>query len=179
MKHIPAIKSVLSVVLFATLPALAQSPSPDEVSPLKLDLPQLDVAQPVRPQYRMGFDAPVSFKNLGGFPALSLAGKTPDGDPRNYDNGYVLPSGQGNPSPIQIIGDITARARFPQHDRQCRSSSAATVSTRTTITTHQCPALSSPNNWELVHKESWHGGWKGPLATPTCTSMMPGRYRPA
>jgi hypothetical protein len=42
--------------------------------------------------YRMGFNMPVSFKNLGGYAPLPNPANprlTPDGDPYNYDDGYV------------------------------------------------------------------------------------------
>ena len=64
MKYIPAVQSVFSVALFATLSALAQSPSPDAVSPLNLELPQPESPNRFGLNYRMGFNAPVSFTHL-------------------------------------------------------------------------------------------------------------------
>ena len=63
MKYIRAIQSVFSVVLLAAPPALAQSPSPDPVSPLKLEVPQAPSPNRFGLSYRMGFNAPVSFKH--------------------------------------------------------------------------------------------------------------------
>jgi hypothetical protein len=43
--------------------------------------------------YRMGFNISASFKNLGGFAALTSLtnpGRTPNNDPFNYDNGYIF-----------------------------------------------------------------------------------------
>ena len=43
--------------------------------------------------YRMGFNISASFKNLGGFAALTPQtnpGRTPNNDPFNYDNGYIF-----------------------------------------------------------------------------------------
>jgi hypothetical protein len=161
MKHIPAIKSVLSVVLLATPPALAQSPSQDEVSPLKLDLPQSQSPNRFGLSYRMGFNAPVSFKNLGGFPALSLAGKTPDGDPRNYDNGYVLPSGQGNPTPYTYYWGYDNASQVSGNTIVMqRSSSAATVRSDDHYDTPMS-GFELTYNRELIHKECWRGGLEG------------------
>jgi hypothetical protein len=42
--------------------------------------------------YRLGLNTPVSFKNLGGYAALPAGATsrlTPDGDPYNYNDGYV------------------------------------------------------------------------------------------
>ena len=102
MKYIRVIQSVLTVVLLATPPVLAQSPPPDEVSSLKLDLPPAPSPDRIGLSYRMGFNAPVSFKTpvsikgFGGNPAPSAPRYTPDGDRYNYDNGYVLVDSTGN-----------------------------------------------------------------------------------
>ncbi len=51
----------------------------------------------------MGFNAPVSFTHLGGFPALSVAPTTPNGNRFNYDNGYVLRDSSGNAGGTNLL----------------------------------------------------------------------------
>jgi hypothetical protein len=161
MKYIPAIQSVLSLVLLATPPVLAQSPSPDAVSSVNLDLPPAPSPNRIGLSYRMGFNAPVSFKHLGGFPAQSVARNTPDGDRYNYDNGYVLTDSSGNAmgytrywgydSASQVSGDTIVMQR---------SSSAATASSDDHYDSPM-PGFELTYNRELIHKKSWRGGLEG------------------
>jgi hypothetical protein len=163
MNHIPAIKSVLWVALLATLPALAQSPSPDAPSPLKLELPQAQSPNRFGLSYRMGFNAPVSFSKLGGFPALSVVrSKTPDGDSYNYDNGYVLADSSGNAMGYTRYWGYDNASQVPGNGTivMQRSSSAATASSND----HYDAPMSGIEltyNRELIHKESWRGGLEG------------------
>jgi hypothetical protein len=161
MKYIPAIHSVLSAVLLATLPVLAQSPSSNAVSDLKLDLPPAPSPNRIGLSYRMGFNAPVSFKHLGGFPAQSVTRNTPDGDRYNYDNGYVLRDSSGNAlgytrywgydNASQVSGDAIVMQR---------SSSAATASSNDHYDTPMS-GFELTYNRELIHKKSWRGGLEG------------------
>jgi hypothetical protein len=162
MKHIPAIKSVLSVVLLATPPAFAQSSSPDAGSSLKLDLPKAESANRFGLNYRMGFNAPVSFKNLGGFPALSVPRYTPDGDRYNYDNGYALPDGRvGNTEFTRYWGyDNASQVSGNNAIVMQRSSSSATASSDNHYD-NPMSGLELTYNRELIHNESWRGGLEG------------------
>ena len=86
MKYIRAILPVLTVMSLATPPVYAQSSSPDTVASINLDPPPAATPNRFALSYRMGFNAPVSFKHLGGYPALG-GGHIPtlDGDQYNYD----------------------------------------------------------------------------------------------
>jgi hypothetical protein len=160
MKHLPAIKSVLAVALLAAPSVLAQSP--DAVSPLKLEVPQVKSPNRFGLHYRMGFNAPVSFKNLGGFPALSVPRYTPDGDLYNYDNGYVLTDSSGNAMGYTRYWgyDNASQASGNGAVVMQRSSSAATASSND----HYDSPMSGVEltyNRELMHKKSWRGGLEG------------------
>ena len=165
MKHIPAIMSVLLVALFATPPVLAQSPSSDEVSPLKLELPQSQSPNRFSLSYRMGFNIPVSFKNIGGFPALSIARYTPDGDRYNYDNGYVLRDSAGNAMGYTRYWGYDNASQVSGNDSVVmqRSSSAATASSNDHYDTPMS-GFELTYNRELVHKASWRGGLEAAFA---------------
>jgi len=162
MKPIPAIKSVLSVALLATPGALAQSTSPDTPPSLNLDPPQSQLPNRFGLSYRMGFNAPVSFSKLGGYPALSLARYTPDGDRYNYDNGYVLVDASGNAmgytrywgydNASQVSGNSSIVMQ--------RSSSAPTSSSNDHYDTPMS-GFELTYNRELIHRESWRGGLEG------------------
>jgi hypothetical protein len=162
MKHIPSIKSVFAVALLVTPPVLAQSPSPDSVSPLKLDPPQTQSPNRFGLSYRMGFNAPVSFKNLGGFQALSVARYTPDGDRYNYDNGYVLRDSSGNAGGTSWYWgyDNASQASGSTSVVMQRSSSAATASSNDHYDTPMS-GFELTYNRELIDKESWRGGLEG------------------
>src|SRR6266850_1757895 len=52
--------------------------------------------------YRMGFNISAKFKGLGGYAVVTPPGnpqRTPNGDPWNYDNGYVYPDTTQNAHP--------------------------------------------------------------------------------
>lgn len=161
MKHIRAIYSVLSVVLLAAPTVLAQSSSPDAVPSVNLDLPPAPSANRIGLSYRMGFNAPVSFKNLGGFPAQSVARYTPDGDRYNYDNGYVLTDSSGNAMGYtRYWGYDSASQASSTAINVERSSSVATASSND----HYDAPMSGfelTYNRELIRKKSWRGGLEG------------------
>ena len=61
-------------------------------STLKLDPTNQPSPNRIGLSYRLGLNTPVSFKNLGGYtplPTRLTSRLTPDGDPYNYDDGYV------------------------------------------------------------------------------------------
>ena len=140
---------------------MAQSPSPDAVAPLNLDLPPAPSLNRIGLAYRMGFNAPVSFKNLGGYPALSVPRNTLDGDRFNYDNGYALTDSSGNAmgytrywgydNQRQLSGDTVVMQR---------SSSAATASSNDHYDTPMS-GVELTYNRELIRKKSWRGGLEG------------------
>ena len=162
MKSIPAIRSVFAVALLATPSALAQAPSPDTTSPLTLEAPQPPSRNRFGLSYRMGLNAPLSFKHLGGYPALSAVRYTPDGDRYNYDNGYVLTDSSGNAmgysrywgydSGSQVGGDTTVVMQ--------RSSSVATASSND-HTDVPMNGVELTYNREFIRKKSWRGGLEG------------------
>ena len=162
MKYMLTIPSVFAAALLTTPTVLAQAPSPDPASPLKLD-----VSEPRSPNrfglsYRMGFNVPVSFKHLGGYPALSMPRYTPDGDRYNYDNGYAL---------VDSTGNAMGYTRYWGYDRASQASGDTTV----TMQRSSSLAKASSNdhydvpmsgfeltyNRELIHKKSWRGGLEG------------------
>jgi len=162
MKTVPAIKSVLSVALLATPAAVAQSTSPDAVSPLNLDPPPLQSPNRFGLSYRMGFNAPVSFSKLGGFPALSVPRYTPDGDRYNYDNGYVLTDSSGNAMGYTRYWGYDNASQVPGNGTivMQRSSSAPTSSSNDHYDTPMS-GFELTYNRELIHKDTWRGGLEG------------------
>jgi len=60
-------------------------PSPNSGSPNRIGL-----------NYRMGFNISAKFKNLGGFPALTMPGPAVSGVNHYYDDGYNLVDASGN-----------------------------------------------------------------------------------
>ena len=165
MKYIRNIQSVLTVVLLAAPRALAQSPSPDAVSPLKLEVPQAPSPNRFGLSYQMGFNAPVSFHtpvsvtSLPGYRAPSPARYTPDGDLYNYDNGYVLVDSSGNAmgytrywgydNASQVSGNTIAMQK---------SSSAETMSSPEDHYDTPMSGFEITYNRELIHKDTWRGG---------------------
>jgi hypothetical protein len=110
----------------------------------------------------MGFNTPVSFSHLGGFPALGAGHTlTPDGDQYNYDNGYVLTDSSGNAmgytrywgydSASQVSGNSIVMQR---------SSSAATASSNDQYDSPMS-GVELTYNRELIHKKSWRAGLEG------------------
>ena len=163
MKYIRAILPVLTVVLLATPPVYAQLSSANAVPSINLDPPPAPTPNRFGLSYRMGFNAPVSFKHLGGYPALG-GGHIPtlDGDQYNYDNGYVLTDSSGNAQGLtrywgydsresQIIGTSVLMQR---------SSSAATASSNDHYD-NPMSGFELTYNRELIRKKSWRGGLEG------------------
>ena len=159
MKHHFAIRAALWGALIAALPAAAQSSALDRAVAVK--------GSEERPRnrlglgYRMGFNMPVSFKNLGGYPALSTGQVTPDGAPFNYDNGYVLEDSSHNAGgstwnwgyndASQVLGNQLLMQR---------SSSPATGYSNDHYDT-PTSGLELTYNRELITKKSWRGGLEG------------------
>jgi hypothetical protein len=161
MKHISDAKSVLCAVLFAASPALAQSPSTNEVSSLKLDLPRAPSRNRFGLSYSMGFNAPVSFKNLGGYSALSVPRLTLDGNLYNYDNGFVLPdSGTANSGQTVYWGYDSASQVSGNTITMQRSSSEAIASSNDHFD-NPMSGVEITYNRELIRKKSWRGGLEG------------------
>jgi hypothetical protein len=162
MKPIPAIQSVFAVVLLAALPALAQAPSPDTERPLNLEVPQPRSPNRFGLSYRMGLNIPLTFKHIGGYPALSMPRYTPDGDLYNYDNGYVLTDSSGN---------AMGYSRYWGYDSASQVSSDSTIvmqrsSSATTVRSgeHDDVPMSGfelTYNREFIHKKAWRGGLEG------------------
>jgi hypothetical protein len=162
MKYIPSIRLVLLVPLLATTPVLAQSPSPDAAAPAMLERAQPESPNRFGLSYRMGFNAPLSFKGLGGYPAGSAVRYTPDGDRYNYDNGYVLTDSSGNAMGYTRYWgyDTASQASGNGAIVMNRSSSLATASSED----HYDSPMSGVEltyNRELIRKESWRGGLEG------------------
>ncbi len=162
MKYSPAFPSAFALALLAAVPALAQEPSSNPVPALKLDLPEPRSPNRFGLSYRMGFNMPLTFKNIGGFPALGVARYTPDGDRYNYDNGYVLTDSSGNAmgysrywgydTASQVSGDNAVVMQ--------RSSSEAKVKSGD----HDDAPMSGfelTYNREFIHKKTWRGGLEG------------------
>jgi hypothetical protein len=162
MKYLSAIQSVFTIALLATLPVLAQPLPADSAALLNLDSLPAQSPNRLGLSYRMGFNVPVSFKNLGGFPALSSARYTPDGDRYNYDNGYVL---------VDSSGNAMGLTRYWGYDNANQVSSSGTISMQRSSSS----ATASSNDHyddpmsgveltydrELIRKESWRGGLEG------------------
>jgi hypothetical protein len=162
MKHISAIQSVFALALLASPQALAQAPFPDTESPLNFEVPQPRSPNRFGLSYRMGLNIPLTFKHIGGYPALSVPRYTPDGDLYNYDNGYVLTDSSGNAmgysrywgydGASQVSADTTVLMQ--------RSSSVARASSND----HDDVPMSGfelTYNRELIHKKAWRGGLEG------------------
>ena len=92
MRTVPHTYIVSTLVSLVTCAAWAQTGPLDTVAPAQ---------SPNRfgLNYRMGFNASVKFKNLGGY-TLPASRLTPSGDPYNYNDGYIYidPNGAANPS---------------------------------------------------------------------------------
>jgi hypothetical protein len=169
MKYNRAIQFVLSVVLLATPRVLAQSTSPEPISPLKLELPPAAPNDRLGLSYRMGFNAPVSFrtpasvKSLGGYPAPNAPRYTPDGDRYNYDNGYVLVDSSGNAmgytrywgydNASQVSGNTLAMQKTSSAETISRSAAKAEDHYDTPMS-----GIELTYNRELIRKDAWRGG---------------------
>ena len=153
---------MVAVALLAALSSRAQAPSPETEPPLSIEVPQPRSPNRFGLSYRMGFNAPLSFKHLGGYPALSVPRYTPDGDLYNYDNGYALQDSSGNAmgytrywgydAASQVGGDSSIVMQ--------RSSSSATASSND----HSDAPMSGfevTYNRELIYKKAWRGGLEG------------------
>lgn len=161
MKNSQSIRSAIAVALLSTLSALAQSPSADAPSSLNLDLPARSRNR-FGLRYTMGLNVPLSFKNLGGYPALSAGRLTLDGDRYNYDNGYVLTDSSGNAMGYTRYWgyDSASQAGGNNTVVMQRSSSLATA----TSGDHYDAPMSGVEltyNRELLDKKSWRGGLEG------------------
>jgi len=162
MKYIPAIQSVFAVVLLATPPVLAQAPSPDTVSPLKLELPQPRSPNRFGLSYRLGLNTSVSFKHLRSYPEFGVPRYTPDGDRYNYDNGYVLTDSSGNADGLSWYWGYDNASQASGNDAIAmqRSSSLESASSKD----HDDTPMSGfelTYNREFFHKKSWRGGLEG------------------
>lgn len=134
-------RSLVIASALAASAAPAQPTSPDNPSRIRVE-----ADTPVSPNrfglnYRMGFNISAKFKSLGGYPTLSNPGLTPDGQPWNYDNGYVLEDKQGNASSLTWnwgYSGLPSSTGLPRRDAQLspdgqflflsRSSASADVS---------------------------------------------------
>ena len=162
MKCIPALQSVFTAALLTSAPALAQEASPYTVSLLKRDAPESRSHNRFGLSYRMGFNVPVSFKHLGGYPALSTPRHTPDGDLYNYDNGYALVDSSGNAMGYTRYWGYDQASQVSANNTitMQRSSSAAKASSND----HYDVPMSGfelTYNRELLHNKSWRGGLEG------------------
>jgi hypothetical protein len=61
-----------------------------------LEKPPVESRNRVAFNFRTAFNVDVEFKNVGAFPSAAGTRLTPDGDPFNYDDGYVLVDSSGN-----------------------------------------------------------------------------------
>jgi hypothetical protein len=162
MKYIPAIQSVFAVVLLATPPVLAQEPSPNTASPLKLELPQARSPNRFGLSYRLGLNTSVSFKRLPTYPSFGVPRYTPDGDRYNYDNGYVLTDSSGNADGLSWYWgyDTPNQASGNEAVTMQRSSSLE----QTSSSGHDDTPMSGfelTYNREFIRKKSWRGGLEG------------------
>jgi hypothetical protein len=97
------LKIISSLLVLAAPAARAQDSTPDAESPNRFGL-----------NYRMGFNTPVNFKNLGGFTMPTRL--TPDGAPYNYSDGYVYQSAfTGAPNLTWNWGYDAAPAPYKQY----------------------------------------------------------------
>ena len=164
MKHIPPICLVFPVALLATLPSLAQSPPADAASGLNLSLDSPAAPSPNRfgLSYRMGFDAPVSFKNVAPVPAPTIPQYTLDGSPYNYDNGYVLADSSGN---------AMGYTRYWGYDNANQVSGNGTIVMQKSVSVETASGNDAYDNpmsgvelnydRELIRKATWRGGLEG------------------
>lgn len=81
-------RSLVPVTLAGALAAFAQTPV------IQYPIPQPD--NRVGASFRAVFNVDVDFENFGGFTPPGPSRQTPDGDPFNYDDGYVLTDSSGN-----------------------------------------------------------------------------------
>jgi hypothetical protein len=97
MKYSTLLKlPVLSVILLGTLSMLTQTASAQSASAIKLDPPKEESLNRFGISFGMSFNATVDFKHFGAFAPPTSSRLTPDGDPFNYDDGYVLTDSSGN-----------------------------------------------------------------------------------
>jgi hypothetical protein len=90
MKNKRSLLRLTPALLLAAQMAGAQT-GPDS-SAIKLEPAEQPSPNRFGLAYRMGLNTPVSFKNLGGYtplPSRTTSRLTPDGDPYNYNDGYV------------------------------------------------------------------------------------------
>jgi hypothetical protein len=156
------IQFLVAVALLAKASAFAQAPATDTPTALKLDPPPARSLNRFGLSYRMGFNVPVNFKNLGGYPALNASRLTVDGDRYNYDNGYVLTDSSGNAMGYTRYWGYDSASQVSGNDSivMQRSSSAATVSSGD----HYDAPISGVEvtyNRELLAQKSWRGGLEG------------------
>lgn len=161
MKYIRTIQSVLSVALLAAPSVLAQSSPPDDTLSIKLDIPPAPSPNRIGLSYRMGFNAPVSFSHLGGFPAQSVPRYTPDGDRYNYDNGYVLRDSSGNAMGYTRYWGYDSASQVSGNSILMQSSSSAATASSNDHYDNPMSGFELTYNRELIHKKSWRGGLEG------------------
>ncbi len=186
MKHTTKKHLVFAVALVVALPALAQSlatnttpavltdtpPSAltnttssaltNTTAPLNLDPPPALLRNRLGLSYRMGFNAPVTFKNVAPVPAPGVARYTLDGQPYNYDNGYVWEDASGN---------AMGYTRYWGYDNANQVSPDGTILMQRSMSVesgYQADPSDDPMSGveltyarELIHKKSWHGGLEG------------------
>lgn len=152
------------LAVLATLPSLAQSPSEDAASALNLNLDPPAAPSPNRfsLSYRMGFNAPVSFRDVAPIPAPSVAQDTLDGSLYNYNNGYVLTDSSGN---------AMGYTRYWGYDNASQVSGNGTVVMQKSLSV-ETASVSDPSDnpmsgveltydRELISEASWRGGLEG------------------
>jgi hypothetical protein len=162
MKNLPAIQLALAVASLAPLPVLAQSPTVENPPSLNLDAPRSPSPHRFGLGYRVGLNVPLSFKGLGSFPALSASSlSTPDGDPYNYDNGYVYPDSSQSTESTWYYGYVNADQRLG--DTTFLVQRSVSVATADFAEHHDKPmsGFELTYNRELIRKKTWRGGLEG------------------
>jgi len=160
MKHVPSIQGALFATLLAAPRALAQTSSAEAVPPFQGGSPATTQANRFGLSYRMGFNVPVSFKNLGGFAPLSANGNT-----YNYDNGYVFDDGyglvDGSGKSVTTYYGYAEGSRISDHAVVMQKSWSEATADSNNHYDSPMSGVELTYNREFFRKQGWRAGLEG------------------
>lgn len=163
MKRTETSSSIFQAFLLLTISIVSSMPSLAAEPRLELEQPAQAARNRVSLGFQIGFNMPVTFKNLGGYAALSTPKMTLDNDPYNYDNGYVLRDSSFTTTDPELAAYTSywgydPGTVMPGGNTIVLERSSAEASAKATRDSEVSPGFQLDYNRELIKRDSWQGG---------------------